>query len=161
MGQVAKRIAALGLVLPPPLRLPEGVALPFPEVNLRGDRAFVSGCGAVDGTGALMGPFGVVGDAVSIDEAQALARHTAITMLGALSRTLGDLDRITGWARVFGMVRAGPDFDAHPAVINGFSELVQELFGPEVGRHARSAVGVASLPMGIAVEVEAEVLIRA
>jgi len=72
-------------------------------------------------------------------------------------RTLGDLDRVTAWLRVFGMVNSAPGFDRQPAVINGFSDLVLELYGPEVGQHARSAVGMAELPFGIPVEIEAEV----
>ncbi|HUS17804.1 MAG TPA: RidA family protein, partial [Chloroflexia bacterium] len=71
-----------------------------------------------------------------------------------------DLDRVTGWLRVFGMVNAGPGFTQHPAVINGFSDLILELYGPEVGRHARSAVGMSSLPFAMPVEIEAEVAIR-
>jgi enamine deaminase RidA (YjgF/YER057c/UK114 family) len=81
-------------------------------------------------------------------------------MLGSLQRELGTLDLITGWLRVFGMVNTAPGFDQQPTVINGFSHLILDVFGPEVGRHARSAVGVASLPFGIPVEVEAEVSIR-
>ena len=77
--------------------------------------------------------------------------------LGSLRRELGDLDRITGWLRVFGMVNAAPGFDQMPRVINGFSDLIIELYGPEVGAHARSAVGLAELPIGIPVEIEAEV----
>ncbi len=73
---------------------------------------------------------------------------------------MGDLDRITGWARVFGMVNVAPGFTETPRVINGFTDLILDVFGPEVGSHARSAVGMAELPMRIAVEIEAEVLIR-
>lgn len=160
MGRVADRIAGLGIVLPPPLVLPPGVVLPFPEVNIRGDRAFVSGCTALDEAGALMGPFGAVGAEVSVEEAHHLARHTGIAMLAALTRSLGDLDRIAGWARVFGMVCSAPGFVQQPAVINGFTEVIHEVFGPQIGQHARSAVGMVALPMDIAVEVEAELLIR-
>jgi enamine deaminase RidA (YjgF/YER057c/UK114 family) len=83
----------------------------------------------------------------------------ALAVLGSLARELGDLDRITGWAKVLGMVSSAPGFDRHPAVINGFSDLILAVFGPEVGRHARSAVGVAGLPFNMAVEIEAEVLV--
>ncbi len=81
-------------------------------------------------------------------------------MLGSLQRELGSLDRIEGWVKALGMVRCTPDFAQLPAVINGFSDLILELFGPDVGRHARSAVGMAALPFGLPVEIEAEVLIR-
>ena len=82
-------------------------------------------------------------------------------MLASLHRELGDLDRITAWLRVFGMVNAAPGFDRFPVIINGFSELIVELFGPERGSHSRSAVGMAGLPFGTPVEIEAEVEIQA
>ena len=74
---------------------------------------------------------------------------------------LGDLDRVTAWLRVFGMVNSASGFNEQPSVINGFSDLILQLYGPEVGAHSRSAVGLAELPFGIPVEVEAEVAIRA
>jgi len=78
-------------------------------------------------------------------------------MLATLQRAIGDLDRVTAWVRVFGMVNAAPGFNRMPAVINGFSDLIIQLYGPEVGAHARSAVGLAELPFDIPVEIEAEV----
>ncbi|MCR9125152.1 MAG: RidA family protein [Rhodobacteraceae bacterium] len=159
MAVIEARIASRGMVLPAPIRLPEGMVLPFPEVNLRGTRAFVSGASALAPDGSVMGPFGKVGDTVSVEEAAHLAEATGLAILAGLHRALGDLDRISGWARVFGMVNAVPGFDRHPQVMNGFSHLILDLFGREVGRHARSAVGMGSLPMNIAVEIEAEVLV--
>jgi enamine deaminase RidA (YjgF/YER057c/UK114 family) len=161
MSRTAARLRELGLVLPGPMRVPAGIALPFPWVNVRGTRVFVSGHGPQDADGSLAGPFGTVGDAVSVEEAREIARKVGLSVLGSLQRELGDLDRITGWCRVFGMVNCRSGFDRPPAVINGFSDLILDVFGPEVGRHARSAVGVASLPFNIAVEVEAECLIAA
>jgi enamine deaminase RidA (YjgF/YER057c/UK114 family) len=161
MGRIEGRLAELGLSLPAPLVLPPGVVLPFPEVNLRGTRAILSGAGPLEPDGSLSGPRGKVGAEVSVEEAAILARKTGLAMLSGLHRALGDLDRITGWVRVFGMVNAAPDFTGHPAVINGFTDLVLDVFGPEIGRHARSAVGMGSLPMNIAVEIEAEVEFRA
>lgn len=160
MSEIENRLHTLGLELPAPLQLPTGVELPFPWVNVRGDRAFVSGHGARKSDGSLAAPFGQVGAQVSLEEANELARKTALSILASLKRELGDLDHITGWCRVFGMVNSAPDFHLQPAVINGFSELILELFGPEVGRHARSAVGLAALPFGMAVEIEAEVFIE-
>ena len=78
-------------------------------------------------------------------------------MLGTLKRALGDLDRVSAWLRVFGMVNSAPGFDRQPNVINGFSDLILELYGPEEGDHARSTVSMAGLPLGMPVEVEAEV----
>ena len=155
---VEEKLRALGLELPPPLSVPTGVRLPFAPVRIVGDRAIVSGHGPQNADGSSAGPFGKVGAEVSVEEAYAAARGTALSILGDLSRALGDLDRITAWVRVFGMVASAPGFDRQPAVINGFSDLVLDIFGPEVGAHARSAVGMAELPFGLPVEIEAEVV---
>ena len=159
MGDIEERLTALGLVLPPEMKAPPGVELPFTFVNVRGDRAIVSGHGPQFADGSLALPFGQVGEDVSLAEAVEAARLTALSMLGSLQRELGTLDRVTGWLRVFGMVNSAPGFDQQPTVINGFSDLILDVFGPDVGRHARSAVGMAALPFGIPVEVEAEVSI--
>ena len=160
MDDIEDRLTGLGLVLPPEMEAPPGVVLPFTFVNVRGDRAIVSGHGPQAADGSLAPPFGRVGEEVSLDEAVEAARLTALSMLGSLRRELGTLDRITGWVRVFGMVNSAPGFDQQPTVINGFSHLILDVFGPDVGRHARSAVGMSALPFGIPVEVEAEVSIR-
>ena len=78
-------------------------------------------------------------------------------MLGSLKRSLGDLDRIAAWTRIFGMVNSALGFNRQPSVINGFSDLILELYGPVVGAHSRSAVGLAELPFNIPVEIEGEV----
>jgi hypothetical protein len=85
------------------------------------------------------------------------ARLTALAILASLKRALGDLDRVTAWGRVFGMVNSAPGFNKQPSVINGFSDLILELYGPVVGAHSRSAVGMAELPFDIPVEIEGEV----
>ena len=157
MGKIESRLDELGLTLPPEVVLPPGVVLPFAFVNVRGDRAIVSGHGPQSPDGRVAGPFGQVDGDVSLEQATEAARLTALSMLGSLQRELGTLDRITGWIKVLGMVNSSPTFTQQPAVINGFSDLIIEVFGPEVGRHSRSAVGMASLPFGIPVEVEAEV----
>lgn len=154
---IERKLAERGLVLPEPARVPAGVALPFPWVRVRGGRAFVSGHGPQLPDGTLSGPLGKVGDQVTPEQAYDAARLTALAMLASLRRELGDLDRVTAWLRVFGMVNAAPGFTTTPAVINGFSDLILELWGPEAGGHARSAVGVAELPFAIPVEIEAEV----
>jgi enamine deaminase RidA (YjgF/YER057c/UK114 family) len=94
---------------------------------------------------------------VTVEQARELARRVALSMLASLQRELGDLDRVSAWLRVFGMVNSAPGFNRQPAVINGFSELILQLYGPDRGAHARSAVGMAALPFDIAVEIEAEV----
>lgn len=157
MSRIDKKIEELGLVLPSELKLPPGVVLPFPWVSVRGNRVYISGHGPQEEDGSMSEPTGQVGSDVSIEKARELAEKTALSMLGSLKRELGDLDRIKAWNRVFGMVNSAPGFDKQPLVINGFSELILEIFGPEIGRHARSAVGMAGLPFGIPVEIEAEI----
>ncbi|MFC3230607.1 RidA family protein [Marinibaculum pumilum] len=159
MSKVLKRLADAGLTLPEPLKMPPGVVLPFPWVHVRGERILVSGHGPQEPDGSLSGPFGQVGAEVDPDTAKVLARKTALAMLGSLHRELGDLDRIAGWVRVFGMVNSAPGFAQQPAVINGFSEMILDLFGQDAGRHARSAVGMAGLPFNLAVEIEAELVL--
>ena len=156
MSIVEQRLAALGLVLPPPLSPPPGVVLPFAAVHIVGDRAIVSGHGPQNPDGSLAAPLGKVGRELTVEQGYSAARLTALAILGSLQRALGDLDRITAWVRVFGMVNSAPGFNRQPAVINGFSELILELYGPGVGAHARSAVGMAELPFDIPVEIAAE-----
>ena len=160
MSTVKDRLAALGLVLPPPLKLPPGVVLPFDMVRVVGHRAIVSGHGPQAPDGSIAAPLGKVGVDVTPEQAYAAARLTALSVFASLERAIGDLDRVAAWLRVFGMVQSAPGFQRQPAVINGFSDLVLEVFGPEVGRHARSAVGMYELPFNIPVEVEAEVMLR-
>ncbi len=156
--RIETRLRELGLVLPPPVQPPPGVRLPFTPVRVVGDRALVSGHGPQDPDGSIAGPLGKLGADLTVEQGYQAARLTALSMLGSLARELGDLDRITAWVRVFGMVSSAPGFVSQPAVINGFSDLVLELFG-EAGAHARSAVGMAELPFNLPVEVEAEVRI--
>lgn len=160
MARIEAKLAAMGLVLPPQLVPPGGAALPFRFVHLRGSRALISGHGPLAADGTVAQPLGKVGRELTLEQGYFAARLTALAILGSLSRALGDLDRISAWGRVFGMVNSAPGFDRQPAVINGFSDLILELFGPEVGAHARSAVGMAELPFGIPVEIEGEVEIR-
>lgn len=160
MGQVKDRLQALGLVLPPPLVVPPGVVLPFRMVRVVGDRAVISGHGPQAPDGSIGGPLGKVGAEVSVEAAYASARLVALSVLASLERELGDLDRIGAWLRVFGMVQSAPGFQRQPAVINGFSDLILQVFGDEAGAHARSAVGMFELPFNIPVEIEAEVMLR-
>jgi enamine deaminase RidA (YjgF/YER057c/UK114 family) len=154
---IESKLEALGLTLPEPLKAPAGMRLPFASVRIRGNRAYISGHGPQNPDGTMAGPFGKVGADLSVEEGYQAARLVALAILGSLKRELGDLDRVTAWLRVFGMVNSAPDFRQQPSVINGFSDLILELYGSEMGQHARSAVGMAGLPMGIPVEIEAEV----
>src|SRR5579862_1536129 len=157
--KIEARLQELGLVLPAALQAPAGVVLPFSAVRVSGDRAYVSGHAPQNPDGSIAGPLGKVDGDLTVEQAYQSARLAGLAILGSLQRELGDLDRVTAWLRVFGMVNASPGFQREPAVINGFSDLIIELYGP-AGAHARSAVGLAELPFGIPVEIEAEVRIR-
>lgn len=154
MGLVESRLDKLGLILPPALNLE--ASFPFRTGLVRGNRVLISGHGPQAADGTFAAPLGRVGAELTPEQGYQAARLVALSILGTLKRTIGELDRVTAWTRVFGMVNSAPGFMAQPAVINGFSDLVLELFGPEIGAHARSAVGMI-LPFNIPVEIEAEV----
>jgi enamine deaminase RidA (YjgF/YER057c/UK114 family) len=160
MAEIEAKLTALGLQLPAPIKLPPGVVLKFPWVRLHENRALISGHGALAPDGSLATLLGKVGEDLTLEQGYQSARLTALAMLASLKAELGDLDRVTAWLRVFCMVNAGKGFNRFPAVINGFSDLIVELYGPERGSHARSAVGMAGLPFDLPVEIEAEVAIR-
>jgi enamine deaminase RidA (YjgF/YER057c/UK114 family) len=155
--EIESRLATLGLTLPPPLVVPADVRLPFAFVRVAGNRAYVSGHGPLGSDGRVARPLGKVGVDLTVEQAYAAARLTTLAILGSLQRTLGDLDRITAWLRIFGMVNAAPGFTDLPTIVNGCSDLILDLYGPDRGAHARSAVGLAELPFNIPVEIEAEV----
>ena len=157
MGKIEQRLHALGLVLPAPLQLPPGATLPFPWVRVVGARALISGHGPTNVDGSLALPLGKVGAAVTLEQAYGAARLTGLAILASLKRELGELDRIARWVRVFGMVNSAPGFNRQPAVVNGFTDLIVDVFGADAGAHARSAVGMAELPFDIPVELEGEV----
>lgn len=145
------RLLELGIELPP---------LPAPVGNFvysrsAGGLAYMSGQGPLleDGTMAT----GKVGRDVGADEARAHARRTGLVLLAAMRAEFGSLDRVRSVVKLLGMVNATPEFADHPKVIDGCSDLLVEVFGAERGSHARSAVGVGSLPNGITVEIEAVV----
>jgi enamine deaminase RidA (YjgF/YER057c/UK114 family) len=156
MARIEARLQALGLVLPPPIEPPPGIVLPFRFVHVVGRRALVSGHGPQQADGSLAMPLGKLGREVTLEQGYAAARLTVLSMLGSLQRALGDLDHIAGWVRVFGMVNSAPGFNRQPIVLNGCSDLILELFGPQAGAHGRSAVGMAALPFDMPVEIEAE-----
>ena len=159
-GTIEERLERMGLVLPQAVQPPPGARLPFAPVRVRGNRAYISGHGPNNPDGTLAGPFGKVGAEIDLEVAVQAARMTALSILGSLKRELGDLERVAAWLKVFGMVNSAPGFSQQPQVINGFSDFILDLYGPERGAHARSAVGMVSLPFNLPVEIEAEVEIR-
>jgi enamine deaminase RidA (YjgF/YER057c/UK114 family) len=151
---IADRIEALGLSLPGPYPPHE----PLDAVVVHGGRARTSGQLPRDHDGALVHP-GVLGADVTVEDGAEAARWCALNALSVLHAELGSLDRIERVLTVLGFVASAPGFVQQPAVIDGASRLLHEVFGP-AGRHSRSAVGVAALPRGGAVEIEVEVALR-
>jgi len=154
-GTIDKRLQELGITLPP---APAPVATYVNAVTTEGNLVFLAGKGPNLPEGGYV--TGKVGRDLTIEEGYAAARLTGISQLAALKDHIGDLDRVVRIVKVNGMVNATEDFTNQPEVINGFSDLMVEVFG-EKGKHARSAVGMASLPRGIAVEIEMIVEIKA
>ncbi|HZB76665.1 MAG TPA: RidA family protein [Solirubrobacteraceae bacterium] len=152
MGAIEDRLREQGLELPAPLAAPPGVRLPFELVRVHGDLAYISGHGPFDGDRLLI--TGSVGAEVSVDQAYEAARATGLAILASLKQELGELDRVTGWVKALGFVKCAEGFNVTPAAINGFSDLILDLWG-DAGRHARSAIGAGELPFGMPVEVEA------
>ncbi len=153
--RIEAKLTDLGLVLPEPFAAPPGVAGPPNWIRVRRNIAYVSGQSARNPDGTPAGPFGKVPSEVSVEEARLGARGAALSILGTLQRELGDLDRISAWLSVTGMVNADPGFPGTTAVINGFSDLIIELFGAEIGAHARTSPGMAALPGDSAVVIAA------
>jgi enamine deaminase RidA (YjgF/YER057c/UK114 family) len=146
-----ERAAELGL------EIPEIPPLPFrPKLRpvfVHGGLAYLSGMGPI-------GQSGVVGDDLTVEEGYEAARVTGLLLLRRILDELGRLEAVERWVKVLGFVRSAPGFGDQPAVINGFSDLVVEVYGEERGLCARSAIGVSGLPAGIPVEVEATVALR-
>jgi len=152
-----EKIQELNLILPEPIKLPLNVEMQFSWVRISGNRVFISGHIALNADGSVSEVAGKVGGEVTVEQGYEAARQTGLAILSSLKRELGTLNKITAWLRVFGMVNVEPGFVKTPLVINGFSDLILDVFGKEIGDHARSAVGMAELPFGAPVEIEAEV----
>ncbi|QGQ23703.1 MULTISPECIES: RidA family protein [Gimesia] len=150
---IEAKIQELNLELPEAPK-PGGIYNPVVQVE---DMLYISGHGPVKTDGSMHK--GRVGEEITEEQGVEAARAVGLTMLATLKQYLGDLNRIDRFVKVLGMVNAAPDFKHHPQVINGFSDLMVQIFG-ENGRAARSAVGMGSLPGNISVEVEAIVLLK-
>jgi enamine deaminase RidA (YjgF/YER057c/UK114 family) len=150
--RIEAKLEQLGLALPAPL-LPPGN---FQPIKLHGGLAYISGHGPFDGPTPLVR--GLVGRDLTVDEAYEAARMTALSILASLNRELGDLDRVTQWLRAVGYVHCAPGFDQNARVVNGFSDLIVELWG-DAGRHARSAPGQGPSPLNVPIIVDAIVAV--
>ncbi|RUM00641.1 RidA family protein [Rhizobium chutanense] len=148
-----ERLVALGITLPPP---PPPIAN-FVTHVLEGNMLYLSGQGPREADGFLHA--GKVGADVGVEAAYGHARLTGVNLLAVMQDALGDLSRVKRVVKLLGMVNAVPEFEDHPSVINGCSDLLIEVFGP-AGEHARSAVGFGSLPGNITVEIEAIVALH-
>jgi enamine deaminase RidA (YjgF/YER057c/UK114 family) len=150
-----ERLAELGLALPGPYPPHD----PLDAVVVHGGRARTSGQLPRDHDGTIVHP-GVLGAGVTVEQGADAARWCALNALSVLAAELGDLDRIGRVLTVLGFVASTPGFVEQPAVVDGASRLLRDVFG-DAGRHSRSAIGVAALPRGGAVEIEVEVALRA
>ena len=154
MGRIDSRLDELGLELPTPMAPPGN----FKPVNVHGGIAYIAGHAPMDGSTLLVE--GVVGRDLTVEQAYEAARLTGLTIIASLKQELGDLDRVTQWLRAVGYVQSAPDFHANPSVVNGFSDLIVEIWG-DSGRHARSAPGQGPSPINTPVIVDAIVAVSA
>jgi enamine deaminase RidA (YjgF/YER057c/UK114 family) len=158
MGQIEKKLSDMGLALFQPFK--------FPKPNRRGcvvvgNMLYLSGHGALGLNLPDVRLHGKLGADMTTEEGYKVARIVAVKILSTLKAELGDLDRVRQVVRLYGMVNSAPDFHHMPAVIDGASDLFYELYGAERGCHARTAIGVATLPHGSAVEINGEFLVDA
>ena len=147
-SNVEEKLKAINLSLPEPIKTSLDMKIPPSWIRVRGKRAFISGHGPQNPDGSIAGPLGKVGsNDVTLEQAYQAARLATLSILGTLKRELSDLDRVTTWLMVQGFVNVSPGFTQTTAVINGCSELILELYGQDVGQHARTAMGVATTPL--------------
>lgn len=151
---IEEKLEELGWVLPSPMQVPEGVKLPFPFIKVHGSMAYISGHLPLEQDGQVGLIRGKLGDTVSIEQGYESARLVGLAILSSLKEVVGSLDNVKSWVRIFGMVNATKNFESHPQVINGFSDMIYKLYGPERGYPSRSAVGMGSLPFQVPVEIE-------
>jgi hypothetical protein len=158
MGKIEAKLKAMGYTLPPPFSFPKNNRTGCTQI---GNLLLLSGHGLELPKLPGVRQSGKLGLDVSLEEGYATARAVALTMMATIKAHAGELDRVKRVLRLFGMVNCTPDFTQQPQIIDGASDLFFELWGPESGKHARSAVGHVSLPRGIAVEINGEFEIAA
>ena len=153
MGRIETRLEQLGIVLPAPMAPPGN----FELVTVHRGIAYVAGHAPIDGTSVLVE--GVVGRDLTLEQAYAAARMTGLSIIASLKQALGDLDRVSRWLRAAGYVHTAPGFGANAQVLNGFSDLIVDIWGDD-GRHARSAPGQGPSPLNVPIIVDATVAVR-
>ena len=152
MGRIDERLHELGLTLPAPMDPPGN----FELVTVDAGIAYVAGHAPIDGSTVLVE--GVVGRDLTLDEGYHAARLTGLSILASLTNALGDLDRVTRWLRAVGYVQAAPGFHDNSKVVNGFSDLIIEIWG-DAGRHARSSPGQGPSPLNVPIIVDSLVAV--
>jgi enamine deaminase RidA (YjgF/YER057c/UK114 family) len=152
MGRIEARLEELGLLLPAPMNPPGN----FELVKVHGGIGYIAGHPAIDGSIVLVE--GVVGRDLTAEEGYDAARLAGLSILASLKRALGDLDRVTEWLRAVGYVQTAPGFSDNAKVVNGFSDLITELWG-DAGRHARSAPGQGPSPLNVPIIIDAIVAV--
>ena len=148
MGRIDDRLAELGLTLPAPMTPPGN----FELVKVHDGLAYIAGHGPFDGGTPLVQ--GLVGRDLSLEEAYQAARMTGLSIIASLKSVLGDLDRVTQWIRAVGYVHCEPGFGQNAAVVNGFSDVIIDVWG-DAGRHARSAPGQGPSPLSVPIIIDA------
>ena len=159
--RVEAKLSEMGLALPEPMQAPPGFTIKWRQIRVVGTRAVIAGHGPRNADGSFSGPSGKVGADLTIEQGYEAARKTALAILGDLKREIGDLDRVASWTRVFGMVNSSPGFVAQAAVIDGFTDVMIDLYGEEAAVCPRAVAGVAELALGSPVIIEGEVELSA
>lgn len=152
MGRIDDRLEELGLELPAPMAPPGN----FELVTVHGGIAYIAGHAPIDGSTVLVE--GAVGGDLTLDDGYRAARLTGLSILASLKHELGDLDRVRRWVRAVGYVHAAPNFHDNAKVVNGFSDLIVEIWG-DAGRHARSAPGQGPSPLNVPIIIDAVVAV--
>lgn len=156
--QIQSKLDSLGLKLPQPLKALPNVKTPSAWIRVWKDKAYISGHGPQNPDGSIAGPFGKVGTKdISVEQGYESAKLACLSILGTLKRELGSLDKVVAWLQVRVMVNTVEGFTKTTDVANGFSDLIVELYGPDAGVHARSAIGVQALPVNLPVIIDAVV----
>ena len=154
--RIEAKLLSLGLKLPQPLKVPPNIKTPSAWVRIHKDKAYISGHGPQNPDGSISGPFGKVGTSdVSVEQAYESAKLAGLSILGSLKREVGSLDEVTAWLQVRVMINTLEGFTKTADVADGFSDLIVSLYGPNVGAHARSAIGVQALPVNLPVIIDA------